>query len=322
VSHELRTPLNSILGFAQLLEMETLPQGQRRSVLQILEAGGHLLELIDEILDIEKIVSGRMTLSLEPVHVGLILDETLKLIRPIADQDGVRLVQPPDEFEVYVRADRQRLTQVFLDLLSNAVKFSRAGGDVRISGERTAKRSVPGRVRVTGVDALIAGAYVAKATFYRHFPSKDDVVAAWLRTPEARWLDVVVAELEGSPPLGRLVGFWGALGRWAEDQRFQGCPFLNTLGEIRDQEHPASPEVSSYIGEVEAYLSSNALDAGIDDAPRMGRELRFLAMGTWIAIVFEASNDPIATARTIAVTLLADGLGTTPDDVERRVAAG
>jgi len=80
--------------------------------------------------------------------------------------------------------------------------------------------------------------------------------------------------------------------------------------------------VSSYIGEVEAYLSSNALDAGIDDAPRMGRELRFLAMGTWIAIVFEASNDPIATARTIAVTLLADGLGTTPDDVERRVAAG
>ena len=104
VSHELRTPLNSILGFAQLLEMETLPQGQ--SVLQILEAGGHLLELIDEILDIEKIASGRMTLSLEPVHVGLILDETLKLIRPIADKDGVRLVQPPEEFDVFVRADR------------------------------------------------------------------------------------------------------------------------------------------------------------------------------------------------------------------------
>jgi protein-histidine pros-kinase len=154
VSHELRTPLNSILGFAQLLEMETLPQGQRRSVLQILQAGGHLLELIDEILDIEKIASGRMTLSLEPVHVGLILDETLKLIRPIADKDGVRLVQPLEEFDVYVRADRQRLKQVFLNLLSNAVKYNRAGGDVRISGERTADESF--RITVTDTGEGIA----------------------------------------------------------------------------------------------------------------------------------------------------------------------
>ncbi len=154
VSHELRTPLNSILGFAQLLKMEALPQGQRRSVLQILEAGGHLLELIDEILDIEKIASGRMTLSLEPVHVGLILDETLKLIRPIADKDGVRLVQPPEEFDVYVLADRQRLKQVFLNLLSNAVKFNRAGGDVRISGGRVADNTF--RITVTDTGEGIA----------------------------------------------------------------------------------------------------------------------------------------------------------------------
>ncbi len=141
VSHELRTPLNSILGFGQLLEMEALPIRQRRSVLQILDAGGHLLDLIDEILDIEKIASGRMTLSLEPVHVGQILDEALKLVRPIADKDGVSLIEPLDDFEVYVRADRQRLKQVFLNLLSNAVKFNRAGGDVRISGEPTGENS-------------------------------------------------------------------------------------------------------------------------------------------------------------------------------------
>jgi PAS domain S-box-containing protein len=154
VSHELRTPLNSILGFGQLLEMEKLPQGQRRSVLQILEAGAHLLDLINEILDIEKIASGRMTLSLEPVHVGQVLDEALKLVRPIADQDGVHLIDPPEEFEVSVQADRQRLKQVFLNLLSNAVKFNRVGGEVRISGETTSTGSF--RITVTDTGKGIA----------------------------------------------------------------------------------------------------------------------------------------------------------------------
>jgi AcrR family transcriptional regulator len=177
-----------------------------------------------------------------------------------------------------------------------------------------------GRIRVTGVDALIAHADVAKATFYRHFPSKDDLVAAWLRTAEARWLDVVVAELEGRgyTPLGRLVGFWEVLGEWAEANQLRGCPYLNTLAEIRDPFHPASPEVSSYIDEVEAYLSRTALEAGIHDAPTMGRQLRFLAMGTWLAIVFEASTGgPVMTARAMAVALLAARMETTPDDVER-----
>jgi PAS domain S-box-containing protein len=137
VSHELRTPLNSILGFGQLLEMETLPQGQRRAVQQILDAGGHLLDLINEILDIEKIASGRMTLSLEPVHVSAILDEALQLVRPIAGQVGVRLIEPPHALDIHVRADRQRLKQVLLNLLSNAVKFNRPGGEVRITGEPT-----------------------------------------------------------------------------------------------------------------------------------------------------------------------------------------
>jgi PAS domain S-box-containing protein len=139
VSHELRTPLNSILGFGQLLKMETLPQGQRSSVKQILEAGEHLLELIDEILDIEKIAAGKMSLSLEPVHVVLVLDEAIQLVRPLADREGVRLVEPSD-VDVHVRADRQRLKQVFLNLLSNAVKFNRTGGEVRISGMRNDDR--------------------------------------------------------------------------------------------------------------------------------------------------------------------------------------
>jgi protein-histidine pros-kinase len=136
VSHELRTPLNSILGFGQLLEMESLPKEQRRSVKQILEAGEHLLDLINEILDIEKIASGRMTLSPEPVRLGVVLDEALQLVRPIADRVGVRLIASADIEDVHLKADRQRLKQVLLNLFSNAVKFNRPEGDVRIAGER------------------------------------------------------------------------------------------------------------------------------------------------------------------------------------------
>ena len=177
-----------------------------------------------------------------------------------------------------------------------------------------------GRVRATGVDALIAHADVAKATFYRHFPSKDDLVAAWLQSSQARWLDIVVSELEGRgyTPLGRLIGFWEVMGEWAEGEQFRGCPYLNTLVEIRDPDHPASSAVRSYIDEVETYLSGTALEAGIHDAPAVGRQLRVLAMGTWLAIVFEASTRPVVTARAMAVALLAARLETTPDDVERR----
>ena len=157
VSHELRTPLNSILGFGQLLDMETLPEGQRRSVKQILDAGGHLLDLINEILDIEKISQGKMTLSLEPVHVGSILREALQLVRPMAEQGRVRLVEP-DGIDIHVRADSQRLKQVFLNLLSNAVKFNHAGGEVRISGARAGDAF---RITITdtgdGIDPALRG---------------------------------------------------------------------------------------------------------------------------------------------------------------------
>ena len=101
-----------------------------------------------------------MTLSLEPVHVGLVLDEALQLVRPIADQDGVHLIQPPEDFEISVRADRQRLKQVFLNLLSNAVKFNRVGGDVRISGEMTVEDSF--RIAVTDTGQGIAPELMGK----------------------------------------------------------------------------------------------------------------------------------------------------------------
>jgi PAS domain S-box-containing protein len=149
MSHELRTPMNSILGFAQLLERAGLPADQQRGVQHILTAGRHLLRLINEVLDIARIESGRQQLSLEPVNLGAVLQEALSLARPLASQDGVSLVAgelPGDG--LFVRADRQRLVQVLLNLISNAIKYNRQGGEVRLGAEVSPDAGGEGRVRV------------------------------------------------------------------------------------------------------------------------------------------------------------------------------
>jgi CheY-like chemotaxis protein len=149
MSHELRTPLNAVIGFGQLLELDDLEQRQRDGVEQILKAGRHLLELINEVLDISRIESGTMTMSLEPVHLGNVLAEALSLIRPLADSAHVRLTGDPSKLAgLRVQADQQRLKQVLINLLSNAVKYNRAGGEVRVD----AGRPVDGRVELAVSD--------------------------------------------------------------------------------------------------------------------------------------------------------------------------
>jgi PAS domain S-box-containing protein len=134
MSHELRTPLNSILGFAQVLERGELTTQQDKSVQHILRGGRHLLQLINEVLDIARIEAGRQQLSLEPVRISAVIQEAVGMVRPLAAQWDVR-VEAGDELEWrdrYVSADRQRLAQVLLNLLSNAIKYNRRGGVVRV----------------------------------------------------------------------------------------------------------------------------------------------------------------------------------------------
>ena len=134
MSHELRTPLNAILGFGQLLEMASLSKDDSESADQIVKAGRHLLDLINEVLDIARIESGQVALSPEAVEVREIGLEVLDLVRPLAAARAIRF----DETSIrasnsYVLADRQRLKQVLLNLLSNAVKYNRTGGQVTFS---------------------------------------------------------------------------------------------------------------------------------------------------------------------------------------------
>jgi len=129
MSHELRTPMNSILGFGQLLELSELDADQRDSVNHILKGGRHLLTLINEVLEISRIEAGALTISLEPVEVADVLQEAISLMRPFAKDHGVTL-NLDGLPSVFVMADRHRLSQVLLNLVSNAIKYNVASGSV------------------------------------------------------------------------------------------------------------------------------------------------------------------------------------------------
>lgn len=132
MSHELRTPLNAILGFGQLLEMDGVEAEQAESVDQILRAGRHLLSLIDEVLDISKIESGRLRISLEPVAMKGVIADVQSMIGPLAAERKVSVEATLDDDSRYALADQQRLKQILLNLLTNAINYNRPGGDVKL----------------------------------------------------------------------------------------------------------------------------------------------------------------------------------------------
>ncbi len=152
MSHDLRTPLNAILGFAQLLEREPLQPDAAESVREITRGGRHLLELINEVLDITRIESGNLAMSPEAVFVREVLERTVNLIRPLAVQNGLTLEMsalPPGD--LVVRADRQRLRQILINLLANAVKYNRPNGSITVSVIRIASEH-PERLRILVAD--------------------------------------------------------------------------------------------------------------------------------------------------------------------------
>lgn len=134
MSHELRTPLNAILGFSQILELDPespLTESQHESVSEILNAGNHLLELINEVLDLSKIESGKLSILIESVAIKPLMEETFSIIKPFADQHDINIITYPIETSnEFVSADNTRLKQILINLLSNAIKYNKKNGDV------------------------------------------------------------------------------------------------------------------------------------------------------------------------------------------------
>jgi signal transduction histidine kinase/ActR/RegA family two-component response regulator len=155
MSHELRTPLNAVLGFSQLLELDELSGDQEQAVRQISKGGRHLLDLINEILDISQIETGKLALSPEALRVGDLIGESVELVQPLSVERGVHLLGSDLAMcDVYIFADRQRLKQILLNLLGNAIKYNREGGTVSISCARPESDTL--RIQVTDTGPGIA----------------------------------------------------------------------------------------------------------------------------------------------------------------------
>jgi signal transduction histidine kinase/CheY-like chemotaxis protein len=149
ISHELRTPLTAVLGFGQLLQLEQLGEENADSVNHIVAAGEHLLALINDILDISRIEAGEISMSLEAIVLAEVVEESLSLLRPLAASRRVNLLS--SDIGGVVQADRQRLKQVLLNLVSNAIKYNREEGTVTISSGGATPTTLVCTVADTGV---------------------------------------------------------------------------------------------------------------------------------------------------------------------------
>jgi AcrR family transcriptional regulator len=171
-------------------------------------------------------------------------------------------------------------------------------------------------IQATGVDAIIEAAGVAKATFYRHFPSKDDLIVAWLRDPRARWFERVRARAQasGAGPRDEILLFFEATAEWLETEGYRGCAYLNTSVEIADPAHPARFVIRETLDEIAAYLRDRLTAAGYRDPATLAMQLQVLLTGAISLAVARHTGTHALTAKEAAKHLL--------DEAGQRQSAG
>jgi signal transduction histidine kinase len=238
MSHELRTPLNVILGFTQLMQLDGRSPEDEEGLAHVERAGRHLLELIDEVLDISKIEEGRLELELEPVAIGALVGDALGLVRPLADQRSLRVdAGEAPASALRVIADRRRLRQVLLNLLSNAVKYNVEEGELAIRIATDPDGMVRVSVRDTGTGIPPADIERIFVPFER--VGSDDVEGTGLGLPIARRLAVAMG------------------GRIEVDSRTAGPTRGSTFSVLLPQAEP-EPEPETAAGaRVVVYIEDN-----------------------------------------------------------------
>jgi signal transduction histidine kinase/ActR/RegA family two-component response regulator len=213
-SHELRTPLNSILGFAQLLQLSELSEEDSDGVARILGAGRHLLALIKELIDIARIESGDLGMSLEAVLVRPLIEETCQLMAPIAAARSIQIIRDGAYPAPAVFADRQRLAQILVNLISNAVKYNHKNGTITISCTEQGTGQV--RIVVTDTGPGLAPDDLERIfiPFERLGAEQTEVEGTGIGLPLARALtEAMKGQLTASSVLGQGAAFAVSLPR-------------------------------------------------------------------------------------------------------------
>lgn len=161
-------------------------------------------------------------------------------------------------------------------------------------------------VHAVGVDTIIASARVAKASFYYHFRSKDDLIVIWLSSENTRWLEHVIAQIEqrSDDPKVLLLAFFDVLRDMVESNDFRGCPYLNTAAELRSSDGPAREVVADFCGDVRSYLQGLAVSAGLRTPHELGIALHALVTGVFAGSLAVGDSSPAEGARFAAAELV------------------
>lgn len=234
MSHELRTPLHAILGFGELLGREDLTTSQRECLDQMTRGGRHLLHLINEVLDLQRVERGELSLSVEPVELAEVVEEVLALTATLADARGTRAHSVGVTGNTYLVADRQRLKQVLLNLVSNAVKYGRAAGEVTVTARPTDQGAVRVAVHDDGPGIPAENLPLLFQRFERLGADQSDVEGSGLGLALSKQLVTAMGGeigVESTP--GQGTTFWFALPASAPPAARPGPAVLRDGGALR-----------------------------------------------------------------------------------------
>jgi AcrR family transcriptional regulator len=276
--------------------------------------------------DLRRVVSGAARAAgLAPTVVDDVTVGVAELVRDAFHGDGEATVEVAREgARLRVEVSERGSTQNALDtrvglsiahLVSERVELDSEAGahTVRLTLDGAAdarQRILDGAselfyqdgIRATGINTIISYSGVAKATFFKYFPAKDDLVLAWLQQPASRWLDRIRTELDAktASPANKLLGFFDLLGEWFAQDDFRGCAFQNAAAESPETAHPVRQAAHDYSLEIQGYLRRIARDAGLSNPARAAEQLHLLVEGAIATAVATRSPAAARVARAAA----------------------